>query len=83
MYASSAIKAYLNRKAHNGTPGIMDWPPQSPDLKMIVAVWDHLYRAWNKVQPATKEEFGKRNRLIYILKNVQISVSGRFKRLLF
>lgn len=37
MYASSAIKTYLNRKAHNGTPGIMDWPPQSPDLKSSVA----------------------------------------------
>lgn len=28
----------------------MDWPPQSPNLKVINAVWDHFDREWNKRQ---------------------------------
>ena len=31
-------------------------PPQSPDLNIIEAVWDHLDRERNKRQPASKEE---------------------------
>ena len=29
-------------------------PPQSPDLNIIGAVWDHLDRERNKMQPTSK-----------------------------
>lgn len=53
----NAVKAYLDRKTHNGTPTVMDWPPQSPDLNIIGAVGDHLDRQWNKRQPTSKKSF--------------------------
>ena len=31
-------------------------PPQSPDLNIIEAVWDHLDRERSKRQPTSKEE---------------------------
>jgi len=31
-------------------------PPQSPDLNIIEAVWDHLDREQKKRQPASKQE---------------------------
>jgi len=34
-------------------------PPQSPDLNIIEAVWDHLGRKQNKKQPTSKEELWK------------------------
>ena len=31
-------------------------PPQSPDLNIIEAVWDHVDRERNKRQPTSKED---------------------------
>jgi len=39
----------------NRSYGGMD-PPQSPDLNIVEAVWDHLVRERNKRQPTSKEE---------------------------
>ena len=39
----------------NRSYGVMT-PPQSLDLKIIEAVWDHLDRERNKRQPTCKEE---------------------------
>lgn len=34
----NGVKVYLDRKIHNGTQSVMDWPPQSPDLNIVEAV---------------------------------------------
>ena len=46
----SGLKISGNR-SHGGMN-----PPQSPDLNMIEAAWDHLDREQNKRQPTSKEE---------------------------
>lgn len=56
-HTSNTVKAYLDRKTHNGTLSVIDWCPQSPDLKIIEVVWDHLNREHNKRQPIPKEKF--------------------------
>ena len=43
------VKSYLERK-------IADWPPQSSDLNILEAVWDHMDRERNKGQAKSKEE---------------------------
>ena len=50
------VKSYLERKTADITLAVMDWPPQSPGLNIIEAVWDHLGRERNKGQPKSKEE---------------------------
>ena len=58
-HTADAVKAYLQRKVKDGTPSVLDCPPplpQSPDLNIIEAVWDHLDRELNKRQPTSKEK---------------------------
>ena len=43
------VKSYADK-----TLTVMDWPPQSPDLNIIEAVWDHLDREINKGQSKDK-----------------------------
>ena len=52
----------------------MDWLPQSPDLNIIEAVWDHLDRERNKGQPKSKEE------LWQVLKEAKYNISEDYKR---
>ena len=48
------VKSYLERKTADKSLTAIDWPPQSPDLNIIV--WDHLDRERNIGQPKSKEE---------------------------
>ena len=41
----------------SGTLSVMDRPPQSPDLNIIEAVWDHVDREQNKRQKHPKKSF--------------------------
>lgn len=41
-YTPIARKVFFDRKAHSGTPSVMDWPPQSLELNIFKAGWDHL-----------------------------------------
>ena len=49
-FTKSGLKISGNRSS-----GGMN-PPQSPDLNIIEAVWDHLDRERNNRQPTSKEE---------------------------
>ena len=48
------VKSYLVRKTSDKSLTVMNWPPQSPDLNIREAVWDHLDRERNKQQPKPK-----------------------------
>lgn len=48
----SIVKVYLNRKTQHGTLSVVVWPPQSRDLNVIEAMWDHF----DRVKAADKEE---------------------------
>lgn len=37
-HTASAVKAYLDIKAHNETVSVIGWPSQMPDLKLTEAV---------------------------------------------
>ena len=51
---ANASEIIFGEKNADKTLTVMDWPPQSLDLNIIAAVWDHLDRERNKGQP--KEE---------------------------
>ena len=53
------VKSDLDRNTADKTLTVMDCSPQSPDLNIIAAVWDHLDRERNKGQSKSKEELWK------------------------
>lgn len=55
-HTTNVVKAFLNRKIHNGTLSVMNWPPQSQDLNLFEEVWNHLDREQKKSQSTPKEE---------------------------
>ena len=55
-HTANGIEIILREKTCDKTLTVLDWPPQSPDLNIIEAVWDHLDRERNKGQPKSKEE---------------------------
>lgn len=41
-HITNAVKAYLDRKTHNGALSVMDQPPRRLDLNIIRALWIHI-----------------------------------------
>lgn len=38
-HTANAVKAYLDRRTHNGTLSVMDYPTEIADLNIVQAVW--------------------------------------------
>ena len=55
-HSAKTVKSYLQGKTVDATLTVLDWPPQSPNLNIIEAVWDYLDRERNKKQPKSTEE---------------------------
>jgi hypothetical protein len=67
---------------HDNDPkrtGLMEWPPQSPDLNIIEQIWDHLDREKNEKQPKSLDELWTilqnawKNILLMFYKNYKIA----------
>ena len=43
-HTANKFKRYLKRKEDQAVLELMEWPPQSRDLNIIEAIWDHLDR---------------------------------------
>ena len=65
-HTANKVKRYLKRKEHLE---LMEWPPQSPDLNIIEAIWDHLDRKKFEKQPKSQEELWE------VLQNAWNSIS--------
>lgn len=57
-HTTSAVNTYMNRKTHNHSLSVMDWPPERMSLNVTEAMWDHLKKEENKTQLASKS-FGE------------------------
>ena len=73
------VKSYLEKKTLTAdeadiTLTVMDWPPQSPDLNIIEAVWGHLDREINKGQPKSKKELWE------VLKEAKYNIPEHYQR---
>ena len=55
-HTAKKVNDYLQRKENQGQLQLMEWPPQSPDLNIIEAVWDYLDRKKLEKQPTTADE---------------------------
>ena len=66
------VMDYLRRKENQRQLQLMVWPPQSPDLNIIEAVWDYMDRKKLEKQPTTAEE------LWDVLRDAWNNIPGNF-----
>lgn len=55
-HAANALNKHLDRKTHNRVLSVMDCLPQSPDLNVIEAMWDHPDKEHDTRQSTSNEE---------------------------